>query len=105
MRARAWVVLYDADCGLCKWLLSGLLRCDRAKRLRPISLQGSEAEELLGELTPAERMAAWHLISPAGDRLSGGAALAPLLRLLPAGRLPAAGPDRFRDSPTADIGG
>lgn len=90
-RPPAWTVLYDADCGFCQWLLSGLLRWDRAKRLRPIALQRSEADDLLRELTPAERMASWHLISPAGDLRSGGAATPPLLRLLPAGRLPAAG--------------
>jgi len=92
---RRWAVLYDADCGFCKWLLSGLLRWDRAARLHPIALQRSEADNLLRELTPAERMASWHLISPTGERRSGGAAVAPLLRLLPAGRLPAAGFARF----------
>jgi predicted DCC family thiol-disulfide oxidoreductase YuxK len=80
---------------LCKWLLSGLLRWDRAARLRPIALQRPEAEDLLCELAPADRAASWHLISPAGVRHSGGAALAPLLELLPAGRLPAAAFDRF----------
>jgi predicted DCC family thiol-disulfide oxidoreductase YuxK len=85
------VVLYDADCGLCKWLLSALLRWDRAARLHPIALQRSEAAELLQELMPGDRMASWHLISPTGERRSGGAAVAPLLRVLPAGRLPAAG--------------
>jgi len=90
-----WVVLYDGDCGLCMWLLSGLLRWDRAARLKPIALQRSEADDLLGELTPAERMASWHLISPSGERFSAGAALSPLLRRLPAGRLPATGLARF----------
>jgi predicted DCC family thiol-disulfide oxidoreductase YuxK len=89
------VVLYDADCGFCKWLLSALLRCDRAARLRPIALQRPEADDLLEELTPAERMASWHLISPTGERHSGGAALPPLLGAMPAGRLPAAGFARF----------
>jgi predicted DCC family thiol-disulfide oxidoreductase YuxK len=28
------VVLYDADCGVCVWLLTIMLRCDRAGRLR-----------------------------------------------------------------------
>jgi predicted DCC family thiol-disulfide oxidoreductase YuxK len=83
-------VLYDADCGLCKWLLSALLRRDRAARLEPIALQRPEAIELLGDLTPEERMASWHLIAPTGERSSGGAALPALLRLLPGGRLPAA---------------
>jgi predicted DCC family thiol-disulfide oxidoreductase YuxK len=84
-----WVVLYDSDCGFCKWLLAGLLRWDRAARLHPVPLQGSEADELLADLAPAERMASWHLVSPAGTRRSRGAAIPPLLRLLPGGRLPA----------------
>jgi predicted DCC family thiol-disulfide oxidoreductase YuxK len=90
-----WAVFYDADCGFCKWLLSVLLRWDRAARLHPIALQRSEADDLLQELTPAERMASWHLISPSGERRSGGAAVPPLLRVLPAGRLPAACFARF----------
>jgi predicted DCC family thiol-disulfide oxidoreductase YuxK len=92
---RRWAVLYDADCGFCKWLLAGLLRWDRAARLQPIALQRSAADNLLRELTPAERMASWHLISPTGERRSGGEAVAPVLRLLPGGRLPAAGLARF----------
>ena len=40
-------------------------------------------------------MASWHLISPSGERRSGGAAVPPLLSVLPAGRLPAAGLARF----------
>ena len=86
-----WIVLYDDDCGFCKWLLALLLRWDGAGRLRPLALQRTEADELLAELTPEQRMASWHLISPAGERRSAGAALAPLLRTLPAGQLPAAG--------------
>jgi len=85
-----WIVLYDADCGLCKWLLALLLRWDRAERLRPLALQRPEAGGLLADLTPEQRAASWHLISPAGARASAGEALAPLLSLLPGGRLPAA---------------
>jgi predicted DCC family thiol-disulfide oxidoreductase YuxK len=90
-----WAVLYDADCGFCIWLLSALLRWDRRARLLPIALQRPEADDLLRELTPAERMASWHLISPSGERHSGGGALPRLLRVLPAGRLPAAAFARF----------
>jgi predicted DCC family thiol-disulfide oxidoreductase YuxK len=84
------VVLYDADCGVCVWLLAILLSCDRAGRLRSLALQHPDADELLADLTPAERIASWHLISATGARHSGGAALAPLLALLPHGRVPAA---------------
>ena len=92
---RRWSVLYDAECGFCMWLLSCLLRWDRAARLNPIALQRAEADNLVRELAPAERMASWHLLSPSGERRSGGAAVAPLLRLMPGGRLPAAGFARF----------
>jgi predicted DCC family thiol-disulfide oxidoreductase YuxK len=91
----SWTVLYDADCGFCKWLLAILLRWDRTACLRPIALQRPEADDLLGELEPAERMASWHLISPTGIRRSGGAAVPPLLRLLSGGQLPAAAFARF----------
>jgi predicted DCC family thiol-disulfide oxidoreductase YuxK len=84
------MVLYDADCGLCKWLLAGLLRWDRGGRLQPVALQRPAADELLADLVPAQRMASWHLISPTGRRVSGGDAIPLLLRLLPGGRVPAA---------------
>ena len=83
------IVLYDDDCGLCKWLLAGLLAWDRDRRLRPLALQSPEAGELVADLTPEQRMASWHLIVPAGERFSAGAALPPLLAQLPGGRLPA----------------
>jgi predicted DCC family thiol-disulfide oxidoreductase YuxK len=89
------LVLYDGDCGLCKWLLAWLLRFDRAGRLRPLALQSPEAEVLLADLDPAERMASMHVIAPDGTRLSAGEALPPLLRLLSGGRFPAAIAARF----------
>jgi predicted DCC family thiol-disulfide oxidoreductase YuxK len=88
-RSARWALLYDVDCGFCKWTLSVLLRWDRQARLEPVALQRPEAADLLKELLPAERMASWHLISPCGERRSGGDALSPLLRVLPGGRLPA----------------
>jgi predicted DCC family thiol-disulfide oxidoreductase YuxK len=88
--ARRWAVLYDAECGFCKWALARLLRRDRASRLRPLALQSSAADALLAGLTLEERMASWHLVSPGGVRSSAGQALAPALRLLPGGRIPAA---------------
>lgn len=94
-RKQRWLVLYDGDCGLCKWLLAGLLRFDRVERLRPVALQRPEAEALLADLEPAERMASMHLVSPDGTRTSAGAALPALLRLLSGGKLPAAVLGRF----------
>ena len=92
---KAWTVLYDAECGFCAWVLAGLLTWDRARLLRPIALQRSEASHLLADVQPAERMASWHLISPTGARHSGGAAVVQVLRLLPGGRMPAVAFARF----------
>jgi predicted DCC family thiol-disulfide oxidoreductase YuxK len=77
------------------WLLAILLRWDRAGRLRPVPLQGEEAAAELADLAPQARMESWHLVSPAGERWSAGAALAPMLRLLPHGALAAALAERF----------
>lgn len=79
------VVFYDADCGFCRWAIAKLLAWDRAGRLRPAALQGPEAERLLHGMSEEERMESWHLVLD-GDVYSGGAAAAPLLRLLPGGR-------------------
>jgi predicted DCC family thiol-disulfide oxidoreductase YuxK len=86
----AWILLYDRDCGFCRWSLAWVLRVDRNRRLSPVALGSPEAEELLADLTPEEGMRSWHLIAPDGRRWSAGYAAPPLLRLLPGGRLPAA---------------
>ena len=88
--AGAWWVLYDADCGLCTWSVAVLLGWDRRGRLRPRAIQGADGQRLLGDLGSEARLSSWHLVSPDGDRSSGGAALAPLLGLLPGGALGAA---------------
>jgi predicted DCC family thiol-disulfide oxidoreductase YuxK len=85
----AWLLLYDADCGFCRWSLSWVLRADRHRRLVPVELGSEEANALLSELQLEERAASWHLVAPDGRRWSAGAAAPPLLELLPSGRLPA----------------
>lgn len=88
------IVLYDADCGFCRWSLSKLLAWDRRRALRPVALQHPEASRLLGGMAEEERMASWHLVTDDGVVRSGGKALAPLLRMLPGGRAAAALADR-----------
>jgi predicted DCC family thiol-disulfide oxidoreductase YuxK len=78
------VVLFDSDCGFCRWSLSKILAWDRAGRLRPVALQSSEADDLLSEIDPQRKMESWHLI--VGGRIySGGEAVPHLARLLPGG--------------------
>jgi predicted DCC family thiol-disulfide oxidoreductase YuxK len=79
-------VLYDADCGFCRWSLAKLLAWDRRRRLRPVPLQASEARDLLPGMGEEERMASWHLVESDGSVWSAGAAFEPALRLLPGGR-------------------
>jgi predicted DCC family thiol-disulfide oxidoreductase YuxK len=85
MSERQAVILYDEDCGFCKWSLDKIVAWDRARRLRPIAIQSEAGGSLLAAVAPAARLDSWHLISE-GELLSGGAAVAPLLRMLPGGR-------------------
>jgi predicted DCC family thiol-disulfide oxidoreductase YuxK len=89
-------IIYDNDCGFCRWSLALLLDLDR-EALRPLPLGTPEADYLLHDLPPEERDSSWHLvIDPPGAeqlsfdtapaRFSAGAAFAPALRHLPRGR-------------------
>jgi predicted DCC family thiol-disulfide oxidoreductase YuxK len=79
------LVLYDEDCGFCRWSLDRLLRWDRHGRLRATPIQSEEGDRLLADLSEEDRLASWHLVTPGGRRYSGGAAAGPMARLLPAG--------------------
>ncbi len=83
------VVLYDADCGFCRWSADTLLAADRRRRLRSVAIQSPEGDELLAAIAPQRRLESWHLVTTSGALISGAAAGAPLLELLPGGRLPA----------------
>jgi predicted DCC family thiol-disulfide oxidoreductase YuxK len=83
-------ILYDPDCGFCRWALAWVLRWDRDAKLVPTPLGGPVADRLLASMPETERTASWHLVATGGEVRSGGAAAAPLLRLLPGGRAPAA---------------
>lgn len=79
------VVLYDADCGFCRWTLAKLLAWDRRGALRPVPIDSEEGERLLAGMEREQRLASWHLVRE-GRTWSAGAAFPPLLRLLPGGR-------------------
>ena len=78
-------LLYDADCGFCRWSLGWVLRWDREQRLDPVALQDPRSDRLLASVPAAERMRSWHLVDADGTVQSAGAAAPPLLRMLPAG--------------------
>ena len=77
-------VLYDDDCNLCKTIVSVLLDWDRRDELEAAPIQGSE--HLLGDLTPEQRLAAFHILDDDGRRYSGGDGLPRLFAHLPGGR-------------------
>ncbi len=79
------ILLYDADCGVCKFLVARVLAWDRRRNLRPASLQSAEADALLGPMDTETKMSSWHLVTADGSVHSAGAAFPPLLRRLPAG--------------------
>jgi predicted DCC family thiol-disulfide oxidoreductase YuxK len=80
-------VLYDRDCGFCRWSLAKVLAWDRARRLRPLPIQSEEGTRLLDAAgVPEElRLRSWHLVHPDGRVESAGDAFPALFRLLPGG--------------------
>jgi predicted DCC family thiol-disulfide oxidoreductase YuxK len=84
-RPPAVTVLYDHDCGFCRWSVGRLLAWDRAGGLRPLAIQSAEGQLLLADLTPEQRLATAHAVDAAGRRTSGGDALAAVAAVLPGG--------------------
>ena len=82
------ILLYDGHCRFCRWSAAKVLGLDRTRALRPLDLHSAEATELLAGMSEEEKLGSWHLVS-AGSRYSAGQAFAPLLEVLPFGRLPA----------------
>jgi predicted DCC family thiol-disulfide oxidoreductase YuxK len=86
MIAGELTVLYDADCGFCKWSLDKVLAWDRRRALRPVAIQSDEGDRLLASVPEPVRLDSWHLVLPSGEVRSAGAAAAPLARALPGGK-------------------
>jgi predicted DCC family thiol-disulfide oxidoreductase YuxK len=82
-------LLYDDDCGFCRWFADRIRRWDRAGALTFTSIQGAQGQELLRSVPPELRLATMHVVSPDGRVWSGGEAVRELLRILPGGSLPA----------------
>ena len=78
------VLIWDGECGFCRWCMARVLRLDRDRRVRPVTLQSEEGRRLTAGLDPEVAAASWHLAMPDGRLLSGGAAFAGLGELVPA---------------------
>jgi predicted DCC family thiol-disulfide oxidoreductase YuxK len=81
----AVTVLFDDDCGFCRWSIAKLLAWDRGRRLRLVAIQSDEGQGLLAGLAPEERLATAHAVDASGRLSSGGDALAPIAAVLPGG--------------------
>jgi predicted DCC family thiol-disulfide oxidoreductase YuxK len=77
------IVLYDADCGFCRWAMAWALDHDPRRVLVAVPIQSSLGSQLLADLSPDERLAAAHVVRDDGARDSGGAAAAEVLGALP----------------------
>ena len=80
------IVLYDEDCGFCRWSADRLRAWDRGGRLTFRSIQVAEREGRFDDLVRDARYASWHVITPDDRIWSAGAAVPPLMRRLPGGR-------------------
>lgn len=89
------ILLYDDDCGFCRWTADRILRRDRRHVLRAVPIQSAEGDSLLGDMPSEEKVASWHLVDEDGVVRSAGAATGPLLRRLPGGKPVAIAADRF----------
>jgi predicted DCC family thiol-disulfide oxidoreductase YuxK len=88
-------LIYDPDCGFCRWCLGKVLAWDRRRAVRPVALGTDEAKRLLGDMPPGEQASSWHLVDEGDEVRSAGAGFEPLLRLLPGGSPLAALAGRF----------
>jgi predicted DCC family thiol-disulfide oxidoreductase YuxK len=83
-------LVYDAECGFCRWAVAKVMVWDRARAIRFVPLQDrAKADRLLSPMDEATRMASWHLVTIEGRVYSAGEGVAPLLRLMPGGGPPA----------------
>ncbi len=77
------IVLYDAECGFCRWAMAWAVRRDHRHVLVTAPIQSPLGCELLVDVVPSERLRSAHVIRDDGRRRSGGAAAADVLSVLP----------------------
>ena len=77
-------ILYDADCGFCRWSVARLLKADQSLCLVPVTIQSAEGQRLLAAVPVADRLASAHCVTAEGIVFSGGAAYTVVAKLVPA---------------------
>jgi predicted DCC family thiol-disulfide oxidoreductase YuxK len=79
------IVLYDDECGFCRWSASTIAAWDRGRGLRFGPIRSAEGQARLVGMNPLRRNGSWHLVARDGRVASAGAAVPLLLRELPGG--------------------
>jgi predicted DCC family thiol-disulfide oxidoreductase YuxK len=85
MPGRSVTVLYDDDCGFCRWSADRIRRLDARGALVFAPIQGAVGAELLRAVPPELRPASMHAVTPDGRVWSGGEAVRVVLAELPGG--------------------
>jgi predicted DCC family thiol-disulfide oxidoreductase YuxK len=80
-------VLYDEDCGFCRWSTDKLKAWDARRRLMFAAIQSARGEELLVAVPEAQRLESMHAVTPDGRVWSGGQAVRVILAQLPGGSI------------------
>jgi predicted DCC family thiol-disulfide oxidoreductase YuxK len=80
-------VLYDEDCGFCRWSTDKLKAWDARRRLTFAAIQSARGAELLVAVPEAQRLDSMHAVTPDGRVWSGGQAVRVILAQLPGGRI------------------
>ena len=80
-------VLYDEDCGFCRWSADKLRTWDRRDRLTFAAIQSPGGAELLVAVPEAQRLDSMHAVTPDGRVWSSGQAVRVILGELPGGSI------------------
>jgi predicted DCC family thiol-disulfide oxidoreductase YuxK len=80
-------VLYDEDCGFCRWSADKLKAWDARRRLTFAAIQSAQGAEVLHAVPEAQRLDSMHALTPDGRVWSGGQAVRVILAELPGGSI------------------
>jgi predicted DCC family thiol-disulfide oxidoreductase YuxK len=78
-------VLFDEDCGLCRWSADKLQARDAEGALRFVGIRSETGRTILRTIDMETRLASWHVAAENGALWSGGAAIPVVARRLRGG--------------------
>jgi predicted DCC family thiol-disulfide oxidoreductase YuxK len=88
-------VLFDEDCGFCRWSADKLRAWDGPRRLTFAPIQSARGAKLLHTVPATQRLDSMHAVTPDGRVWSGGRAVRVILAELRGGSVLASMATRF----------